>query len=254
MSGERRSAQPAPLDAGPAGPDPADVVSPPAPADVVSPPAPVVAGSLAILGGTFDPIHHGHLAVAEEAREVLGAERVLFVPASTPPHKPGRPITDAVHRLAMVQLAITDNPAFRLSRLEVERGGTSYTVDTLLALRAEGLRDPWFILSAEALAGFPDWRDPDRILELCRLAVVPRPGHAVLGPGWVRDRFAGREDRVTFLAGPLLPISGSVVRRRAAAGRSVRYLVPDAVARYIADHRLYADMASPTPALRTSNT
>ncbi len=219
------------------------------PLEEVLPPAPVVPGSVGILGGTFDPIHHGHLGIAEEAREALGLERVLLVPASSPPHKPGRPVTDAAHRLAMVELAIADNPAFAVSRIEVERGGASYSLDTLEALRSEGIEQPWFILSAEALAGFPAWREPDRILALCRLAVVPRGGYDPLDRAWVADQFPGREDRVTFLPGPLLPISGSVVRRRAAVGRSVRYLVPDAVARYIADHQLYTD-----PARRTQTT
>lgn len=219
------------------------------PLEEVLPPSPVVAGSVGILGGTFDPIHHGHLGIAEEAREALGLERVLLVPASSPPHKPGRPVTDAAHRLAMVELAIAGNPAFAVSRIEVERGGASYSVDTLEALRSEGVEQPWFILSAEALAGFPAWREPDRILSLCRLAVVPRGGYDPLDRAWVAERFPGREDRVTFLPGPLLPISGSVVRRRAAVGRSVRYLVPDAVARYIADHHLYSD-----PARRTQTT
>ena len=214
----------------------------------VPPPATVVPGSLGILGGTFDPVHHGHLLIAEEAREALGLERVILVPAATPPHKPDRPVTDAAHRLAMVELAIAGNPAFAVSRLEIERGGASYTVDTLRALRDGGATDPWFILSAEALALFPTWRDPSGILELCRLAVVPRAGSETLDRAWAADRFPGREDRIRFLAGPLLPISGSVVRRRAAAGRSVRYLVPDAVARYIADHHLYA------PSGRTSTT
>jgi nicotinate-nucleotide adenylyltransferase len=209
----------------------------------VTPPAPVVAGSLGILGGTFDPIHLGHLAIAEEARESLGLERVLLLPAAAPPHKPGRPVTPAADRVAMVELAIAGNPAFGISRLEIERGGESYTIDTLRSLRAYGTVDPWFILSAEALAGLPSWHEPDRVLDLCRLAVVPRAGYARLDPAWVAARFPGREDRVRFMPGPLLPISGSVVRRRAAAGRSVRYLVPDAVARYILDHRLYTEPA-----------
>jgi nicotinate-nucleotide adenylyltransferase len=207
------------------------------------PPAAVIPGSVGILGGTFDPIHHGHLVIAEEAREALGLERVLFVPAASPPHKPGRRVTDPEHRLAMVRLAVDGNPVFAASAVEVERGGSSFTVDTLEGLRGTGLVDPWLILSSEALAGFPDWREPARILDLARLAVVPRGGHDVLGTDWFAERFPGRADRVRFLPGPLLPISGSVVRRRAAAGWSVRYLVPDAVARYIADHALYADPA-----------
>lgn len=215
----------------------------------VAPPAPIVPGSLGILGGTFDPIHLGHLAIAEDAREALGLERVLFIPAATPPHKPGRAVTEAAHRLAMLELAIAGNPAFAASRMEIERGGPSYTADTLQALRAEGVVDPWFILSSEALAGLSTWHQPDLVLGLCRLAVVPRSGHPTVDRGWVEARFPGRGDRVRFLPGPLLAISGSVVRRRAAAGRSVRYLVPDAVARYIADHGLYT-----RPTLRTSTT
>ena len=215
----------------------------------VDPPVPPVPRTVGILGGTFDPIHHGHLVIAEEAREALGLERVLLVPAASPPHKPGRPVTPAEHRLAMAELAVADNPSFAVSRLELERGGASYTVDTLDALVADGIAQPWFILSAEALAGFATWRSPDRILELCRLAVVPRGGYEPLDRAWVAERFPGREDRVRFLPGPLLPLSGSVVRRRAAVGRSVRYLVPDAVARYIADHQLYTD-----PAWRTQTT
>jgi nicotinate-nucleotide adenylyltransferase len=139
----------------------------------------------------------------------------------------------------MLELALAGNAAFEACDLELRRGGLSYTVDTLTELRSRGIEDPWFILSAEALVGFPSWRQPERVLELARLAVVPRGGFATLDRRWVEERFRGRGDRVTFLPGPLLPISGSVVRRRAAAGRSVRYLVPDAVAAYIADHRLY---------------
>lgn len=222
--------------------------------EAVLPPAPVVPGSVGILGGTFDPIHHGHLVIAEEAREALGLERVLLVPAAVPPHKPDRVVTAAAHRLAMAELAVAGNPAFAVSGIEVERGGPSYTVETLEALLGDGVADPWFILSAEALSDFPAWRRPDRILELCRLAVVPRGDHAPLDAAWVREHFPGREDRVMFLAGPLLPISGSVVRRRAAAGRSVRYLVPDAVARYIADHALYTEPSYTEPSWRIPTT
>ena len=123
----------------------------------------------------------------------------------------------------------------------------SYTVDTLAELRpgGDGAAPLWFILSTEALAGFTSWREPDRILELARLAVMPRGGGEGEGvdDAWVAAHFPGREGRVRFLPGPLLPISGSVVRRRVAAGRSIRYLVPDPVARYIADHALYTEPA-----------
>ena len=209
----------------------------------VAPPARVVPGSVGIFGGTFGPIHHGHLAIAEEAREALGLEVVRFVPAALSPFKPDRAVTDAAHRLAMVEAAIAGNPAFEASRVELDRPGPSYTVETLEAGAAAGDTDAWLIVSSEALAGFPRWREPDRILELARVAVVPRGGFEPLGEAWVGSRFPGRDDQFAFLPGPLLPISGSVVRRRAAAGRSVRYLVPEAVAAYIARNRLYAEPA-----------
>ena len=210
--------------------------------DAVLPPAAVVPGSVGVFGGTFDPVHHGHLALAEEACDALGLETVTFVPASAPPHKPGVPVTPAEHRFAMVEAAIAGNPRFRCSRIELDRPGPSYTVETLRSMAGHHA-DLWFILSSEALAGLPTWREPDRILELARLAVLPRGGQARIDEGWLGEHFPGREDRVRFLPGPLLPISGSVVRRRVAAGRSIRYLVPDAVAHYVAQHRLYLEPA-----------
>ena len=173
------------------------------------------------------------LAIAEEAREALGLASVAFVPAAVSPFKADREATAPEHRLAMVRAAIADNPSFTVSAVELERPGPSFTVDTLATFAAAGAGPDglWLILSSEALAGFPRWRQPSRILDLARLAVVPRSGFDPLGPGWVAVQFPGREDRFAFLGGPLLPISGSVVRRRAAAGRSVRYLVPEPVRR-----------------------
>ncbi len=207
-------------------------------------PAVVVPGSLGVLGGTFDPIHNAHLAIAEEAAEAIGLERILFVPAGEPPHKAGRAITAGEHRLAMVELAISGNARFAASRMELDREGPSYTVDTLQALHVaehpRGVPDIWLILSVEAFRAFVTWRDPRRILDLARLAVVPRDGY----PDAVIDVLAGLgvpdvADRVSFLDGPRLRLSGSELRRRAEAGRSLRYLVPDAVAAYIGDHALY---------------
>jgi len=206
-----------------------------------APPRPVVPGTVGMLGGTFDPIHLGHLAVADEAREVLGLERVLFVPAGMPPHKAGRPITPAPDRLAMVELAIAGNPAFAVSSIELERPGPSYTVDTVAALR-DGAGAPielTVILSAELFGTLATWHEPERLLRLARLAVVPRAGHPAPGRSLLAEHFAGLEDRVTFLDGPHLGVSGTDIRARAAAGRSIRYLVPPAVAAYIGDHALY---------------
>ena len=208
-------------------------------------PVPIVAGSLGILGGTFDPIHHGHLAIAEEAREALGLERILFVPTRSPVHKPGRPVGAAEDRLAMVGLAIADNPTFAVSRIEVDRDGPSYTVDTLERLDAEAREDGrepdlTFILSAEAYADLPTWHRPERILELCRMAVVPRPGAGRPDPPTMERLVPGAAGRTIVIDGPLLGVSGSAVRSRIAAGRSIRYLVPAAVIAYIGDHALYA--------------
>jgi nicotinate-nucleotide adenylyltransferase len=130
---------------------------------------------LGVFGGTFDPIHLAHLAVAESARDSLGLERVLFMPAGVPPHKPDQAISSGADRLAMVEAAIAGNPAFEASRIELDRPGPSYTVDTLEAL---AVTDPdlVLILSSEAYAGLPTWHEPRRVLELARLAIAPRDG------------------------------------------------------------------------------
>lgn len=207
-------------------------------------PAAMVAGSLGVFGGTFDPIHVAHLALAQEAAESLGLERVLFVPAGSPPHKPGVAVTPGADRLAMVRLAIAGNERFEASRIELDRDGPSYTVDTLEALttgRASegGAAGLTLILSADAFLGLRSWREPRRVLELARLAVAPRDGYPEAGPGFLAQHFADLANRAVFLDGPRIRLSASVLRDRAAAGRSLRYLVPDAVAAYIGDHGLY---------------
>lgn len=142
----------------------------------------------------------------------------------------------------MVEAAIADNPTFHLSRREVDRAGPSFAVDTLEQLLAEFPDAPerlFWIMSVEALRGFDTWRKPRRVLELCRLAVVPRPGYAAPDAGWLAEHFPGQADRVMFLDGPALSDSASRIRQLVREGRSIRYLVPDAVARYINDHHLY---------------
>jgi nicotinate-nucleotide adenylyltransferase len=203
-----------------------------------------------ILGGTFDPVHYGHLVIAEQVREALDLARVLFVPAGLPPHKLDERITPAADRAAMVGLAIADNPAFELCRIELDRDGPSYTVDSLELLAAEAARqgverELYFILSEEALAGLPEWQAPERIMAFCRLAVVPRPGAAAPDEADLAARFAGQADRIIAVRTVPLANSASDVRRRAAAGQSIRYLVPPAVAAYIEAHHLYR---SPEPA------
>lgn len=197
-------------------------------------------GATGILGGTFDPIHIAHLAVAEAARDEFGLRRVLFIPAAQPPHKPGREIAPVEDRFAMVEGAVADNPAFEVSRLEIERKGPSYTVDTLTALcEADPADHLALILSAESYAEFPTWYEPRRILDLADLIVAPRDGYADADPGLIARHFPDAPAICAFMHGPRIRLSASEIRQRAADGRSVRYLVPDAVAAYIGDHGLY---------------
>jgi nicotinate-nucleotide adenylyltransferase len=192
-----------------------------------------------ILGGIFDPIHYGHLTIAEQARDALGLDRVLFVPAGQPVHR-DPPIANAEHRAHMVSLAISGNPFFELSRVEIDAERPSYTVDTLVALADQNPAHDWaLIASAEAARALPTWRSPERILDLARIAVVARLGHPDLTPEWLAQSFPGREDRFELLSGSRLGHSSSDIRERLGHGRSIRYLVPAAVQTYIEDNRLY---------------
>lgn len=204
----------------------------------------VVPGSIGVFGGTFDPIHVAHLAVAEEAAESLGLERVLFVPAGMPPHKPGRVISPPADRFAMVELAVAGNERFSVDPRELDRDGPSFTVDTLAAIRSERLAaglspELWLILAADTFLDLMTWHEPRRVVELARLAVAPRDGYPAAGPEFLMAHMPDLADRATFLDWPRVRLSGSELRSRAAAGRSLRYLVPDAVAAYIGDHALY---------------
>ena len=201
---------------------------------------------LGVFGGTFDPIHVAHLAVAEAARDALGLDRVLFVPNRQPPHKPDQAVTPAAHRLAMVQAAIAGNSAFETSTIEMDREGPSYTAETLEALRADRLAagpagEIALILSVEALAGLATWYEPARVLELATLVVAPRDGYPDVQPEAITRLVRGSNPRIVMLDGPRMRLSASEIRTRIAAGRSVRYLVPDAVAAYIGDHGLYTE-------------
>ena len=192
---------------------------------------------LGILGGTFDPIHLAHLRIAEEVRLALELDRVFFVPASNPPHRPG-PVAAAADRLEMVRIATASNPAFEVSDLELRREGRSYTVDTLRAVSA---RHPgselWFIIGSDAVAEIDSWREPDEVLRLARFAIVSRPGSPDL------TLAQGREARVSRVPVTALAISASEIRARCAQEASIHYLVPDAGLDYIRKHRLYTEDA-----------
>lgn len=192
-----------------------------------------------VFGGVFDPIHYAHLVIAEQARETLGLDGVLFVPVGAPSHRDG-PHVDAEKRISLVELAIQDNQRFALSRLEVDRAGPSYSVDTAQRLIDDAPeRELTFILSAESASYLPDWREPERLLDLARIAVVPRLGYADLPAEWLSARFPGREARFSFVTTSRLGHSSSDIRARLRAGRSIRYLVPPAVEAYIDEHGLY---------------
>jgi nicotinate-nucleotide adenylyltransferase len=191
---------------------------------------------IGILGGTFNPPHIGHLVMAQEARDQLGLDRVVFMPVAVPPHKEADGDPGADVRLALTRLAADGEDGVEVSTAEIDRGGPSFTVDTLTELHE---RDPeqelTFIVGGDMAHSLPAWREPERVLELARLAVAEREGIARED---IAARLAPLHDgtRVAFFDMPRIDVSSSAVRRRVAEGRPVRHLVPDAVAEAIADH------------------
>ena len=195
---------------------------------------------LGVFGGTFDPIHTGHLIVAEDARAALSLDQVLFVPAGEPWFKSYRRITPAHHRLAMVRLAIDGNPYFSATDIEIARSGPSYTVDTLAQLRDERPDAELFvILGIDALREIDRWHQPRRLFQMAQVAGMARPG-ASLDPSVLNASIPGASDRLRIVNGALIDISGTDIRRRIASCLSVRYRVPPTVEAYIRDEGLYA--------------
>jgi len=193
---------------------------------------------IGLFGGTFDPPHVGHLVLAECARDRLLLDEVRFIPAGEPPHKRGRPITRTATRLAMVRLAVRGNRAFVVSTLEARRHGPSFTVETLRAVASESPRARLYLLmGADSLDEFDTWREPEAILRFATLAVAERPGRD-RGRRVPRGLRAPR-GRIAWLDNAEIAVSSSLVRARVRARRSIRYLVPEPVAAYIARHRLY---------------
>ncbi len=181
-----------------------------------------------ILGGTFNPIHWGHLLLAETARDQLGLDRVLFIPVHQPPHKNAKGVLPGAVRLELVQLAIRDHPAFVASDIELKRESVSYTLDTVKVLREHLPMAKLFLLIGQDMLAV-QWKGWQEITQLCTVVAAGRPGTKT-------RRLAGN---IKPLAMPQVEISSSDVRARVAAGRSIRYLVPAAVERYIRDHQLY---------------
>ena len=189
-----------------------------------------------VLGGTFDPVHRGHLALARAARDELGLDELLFVPAGKPWRKAGRIVAPAEHRLAMLRLALEGEQAFVVETMELDRPGPSYTADTLEALRAVRPGDElFFVIGEDALGDLSNWVRPERILELATLAVARR----VDVPKAAAEGLPGLRERVVWLKMPLLAVSATVIRDRVRQGLPVDGLVPPAVAAYIGERGLY---------------
>jgi nicotinate-nucleotide adenylyltransferase len=198
---------------------------------------------IGILGGTFDPVHYAHLAIAEEVYCALHLTGVLFVPAGQPPHKIGEQLTPVEHRVAMLELAIRPNPHFSFSLVDVEREGPSYTVDTLRLLRSElgPDADLYFVIGGDSLRDLPTWYDPAGILDQATIVALMRPGYAEVEAerAMLFARLPALEQRLIVLEGPRMDLSSTELRRRVATGRPIKYQTPDEVEDYIRRHRLY---------------
>jgi nicotinate-nucleotide adenylyltransferase len=197
---------------------------------------------LGVLGGTFDPIHNGHIRIAAEVREKLGLDRVLFVIAGQNPFKDAALLTPSGNRLKMLELAIEGKAEFAVSRIELDRRGPSYTVDTLTELRRglDSTDEIFFILGWDSLVQIPRWKNAARIIELCKLVAVPRPGVPRPDLDALNAHLPGLNNRVILMQGPEIDVSSSEIRRRVAEGLPITNMVPPEVEKYILDHKLYA--------------
>ena len=189
---------------------------------------------LGVMGGTFDPIHHGHLVAASEVAQFFMLDEVVFVPTGQPWQKDDRKVSPSEDRYLMTVIATASNPRFSVSRIDIDRGGPTYTIDTLRDLRAERGKEAelFFITGADALSRMMSWQDVNELFELAHFVGVTRPGHRLTGDGLP-------EDLVSLLEVPALAISSTDCRQRVAHGQPIWYLVPDGIVQYIAKRRLY---------------
>lgn len=197
---------------------------------------------LGIMGGTFDPIHYGHLVAAETARTEFDLDNVLFIPTGMPPHKDYRPVTAADRRYEMVKLSIKDNSFFKVSRLEIKRDGPTYTIDTLRTIKKIfPEQELFFITGSDVLEEILSWREPYEIIRLARIIGASRPGYdAGASLKRIFDLYPEVKDRITELEIPALAISSTDIRNRIKNNRSIRYLLPEEVRIYIKNNQLYA--------------
>ena len=197
--------------------------------------------NIGVLGGTFDPIHSGHLIIAEEARLKLGLARVLFVPAGQQWLKAGISIASAARRMEMVRLAIATNPNFEISAVDIDRPGPSYSVDTIAILQQQIGAEAkiFFLVGWDSLAELPQWREPDRLIQLCKLVAITRPGFSRPDLKVLESSVPGVTESVVWLDITPIDISSTDIRERVAQGLSINGLVPEAVESYIKEHELY---------------
>ncbi|MCC6499733.1 MAG: nicotinate-nucleotide adenylyltransferase [Anaerolineales bacterium] len=195
---------------------------------------------IGLFGGTFDPPHLGHLILASEAQLQLQLDRMLWILTPEPPHKQDQPITATEHRLAMVQLAIADNPAFELSRVELDRPGPHYTVDTIKLLAEQNLNAELVpIIGGDSLNDLPKWHKPKELLYACHWVGVMRRPHEESRLDDLERELPGIRSKVHYVDAPLLEIASREIRSRIAEGKSVRYYLPSTVYDYINKHHLY---------------
>jgi len=198
---------------------------------------------IGISGGTFDPIHYGHLVIAEEIRETMGLEKVIFIPSGNPPHKKNIKVTQAIHRYNMVKLAIDSNPYFEVSTIEIEREGYSYTIDTLKQLKQIYGQDTtlFFMTGADVIPELVTWRSFENLFTLCEFV-------AVLRPGFERESLLEKIEYyknnykaiIHIVDAPLIGISSTIIRERVKKGKTIKYLVPESVEKYIKENGLYS--------------
>ncbi len=198
---------------------------------------------LGILGGTFDPVHRGHIVLAREARNRLALDEVLFVPAGKPWMKSDEALTPAVYRAEMVQLAIAGEPGFSMSGIDLNRVGPTYTIDTVTTFHEKSGTgtELFFIMGWDNLAQFPGWRESSRIIQLCWLVAAPRPGYPRPDLNDLERRLPGISKRAIIMDEPHVDISATEIRRRIAHGEPIEDLVPEQVAEYIYRHNLYTE-------------
>jgi nicotinate-nucleotide adenylyltransferase len=200
----------------------------------------------AIMGGTFDPIHFGHLAAAEEVRQKLSCDKIIFIPSGNPPHKKERALTDATHRYAMTEMAVASNPNFEISSIEIKRNGYTYTLDTVKQLldHYKNNVELFFITGADAMLEIETWYKVDELLSLCGFVAVTRPGYDKLRLEqkleYLRSKY---NSRLYIVDVPGLNISSTDIRKRAKEGSSIKYLVPEVVEEYIYANGLYKELS-----------